>query len=153
MALATSNYVLITMMICLYFILAIIDTGFGRYMARMHAKEYGLPVREIVLSKKTRIGFIAKFIIFSGVISFVFLFDFFLVDVILFYWKEDFPFHYVLTAIFILIFISWEIDSLDEHIYNLTGFTILQKIKGTLIKGKSQIISILKAKNEIKDEF
>lgn len=151
--LSASNLVAVTFLTAMYFFLMIIDTGIGRYCARVKARKEGRIIREEVQSKKTRLGFISKFSIFVFVIGFVFLIDHFIFDLLLFYWKNDFPFHYTLTAIFLLIFISWEVDSIDEHVYSLTGVTIIKNIKNTLSVFKKTALKILSINQEVKEKL
>ncbi len=150
--LATANLTTIAVLSILYIFFVLLDTGLGRLCARKKAKKKGKRhPRLVVTSKKTRLGLLSKILIFFVVMSFVFAIDHLVIDTLLFYWKNNFPFHYIGTAVFVLIFISWEIDSIDEHVYYLTGFTIIEKIKTSLKKGKELFFKILLMRKQAKD--
>lgn len=150
--LACANLTMVTVLLLIWIFFVTIDTGLGRLNARRDARKNGKEERLAVTSKKTRLGVSAKLLLFFTIMIPVVLADYFFVDVLFFYFKNDLPFHYLLTSFMLLIFISWEVDSVDEHFYRLTGFTVIKKIKETFEKGKNMILGLLKAKNEIKDE-
>lgn len=132
-----------------YLILVGLDTILGRFAAAKKAKKDGNDARLAVKSKITRLGFTTKILVVMILGIFAYILDYFLFDKLLFAWKPDFPAHFPATTGLILIFTAIEIDSLDEHLYHLTGQTILKNLRNMLNKIRKMVLGFVSFKNEI----
>lgn len=127
-----------------------LDTFFGRWAARKYAKKNNLEVRKHLTSSKTFEGILRKMAVYGMVMFSIFLIDDAMLNVLMGYFFPNFPFHYVISNVAGLFIIFHEADSIDEKVYNATGFKIREIFMNGVKRLKRFVSEVVKFKNDLK---
>ncbi len=128
------------------------DTLAGRWCARVLAKKQNKDVRREVTSKKTRIGFSAKTIIYLAIVLGFYTTDYYMIDKLIYWFIPKFPIPYIATKLLAFILVLIEADSIDEKIYKAKGVRVRKLISSKLRGLRSFIGKIITFKNSINDK-
>jgi hypothetical protein len=133
-------------------IAVITDTLAGRWCASVLAKKESKDVRLEVTSKKTRIGFTAKTLIYMTIILGFFTIDFYMIDKLVYWVMPSFPIQYIATKLLAFIFVLIEADSIDEKLYKAKGIRLRELISSKLKGLRSFVGKVITFKNSINDK-
>lgn len=116
--------------------MTVVDTFYGRWAAKQIAIREDKNPRDEVTSKKTRVGFISKILSYEIGIILAFLVDKWILNFIV---MSFFPIEYLVTKL-IGLFIIWiEFTSIDEKIYRVKGYKMMDKFSEFVKKIKKTI--------------
>jgi len=111
----------------------IFDTYMGRKAAAKVAIKQGLSPREVVTSRKTRVGLFTKFLMYNLVLLSIYLIDLHVLgDVI----NQYSPYPFTITRLGVVVLCWVEYDSIDEKYYRIHGITLTSIIKDKINKVK-----------------
>lgn len=135
----------ISQIILLIGIMILIDTFYGRWAAKQIAIKEGKDPRNEVTSKKTRVGFISKFLTYEISIILAFIIDKWAINSIV---MSFFPIEFLATKL-IGLFIIWiEFTSIDEKIYRVKGYKVFDKFVEFVKKIKNSISCLVDFKRK-----
>ena len=128
-------------------ILIMADTFVGRWRAKKTAILKGENYREVVTSRKTRLGFVSKTIGYNFVIITTFLLDDYMINEVV---VKHIPFEFLATKICGLFLLKIEWDSINESVRMVRGWDYNDKIHDFFKWLKKCILFLLKFKNDVK---
>ena len=126
-----------------------LDTWMGRWAARHKAIKNGWVVREYVSSKKTRLGFSVKVLVYNLIILSVYGLDKFMMNDLFNYFVNDFPVQFVVSKSVGVVLFLMEVDSMDEKYYNVKGVSLKGKMIDKIKSLKDVAFKLVGFKKEI----
>lgn len=126
-----------------------LDTLAGRWAAKHVALKEKKVVREVVTSRKTREGFVAKVIQYLLCIILTFMLDSLLLHDLVSYFLPSLNVQYFSTKFLAFILVMIEFDSFDEKWYRVKGKSLKDVVVVKLKKVKETIFQLTKIKREL----
>ena len=122
------------------------DTYMGRKAAKVVALRNNLKPREVVTSRKTRVGLFKKLFTYNMVLLSIYMIDLYILgDVV----SNYSPFPLTITRLGVVVLCWVEYDSIDEKYYRIHKVTLTSIIKEKIDKIKEFIKSITIFKNDL----
>ena len=120
----------------------LLDTCVGIWAARVVAAREGLVVREVVTSKKARIGFISKSLTYLGLLLMAFFIDKMLLHDLAQYFFSGLNVSFFATKFLAFLFVVFEFDSFDEKYYRVKGVSIKTLLTNRIRGIKRGVMSV-----------
>ena len=128
-------------------VLIMSDTFVGRWRAKRIAILRGKDYKQVVTSRKTRLGFVSKTIGYNVVILTTFILDkYMLNEVVINY----IPFEFLATKVCGIFLMKIEWDSINESVRMVRGWDYNDKIHEFFKWLKRCILFVIKFKNDVK---
>lgn len=126
-----------------------IDTLAGRWAAKHTALKENKVIREVVTSRKTREGFVAKVIQYILCIILTFMLDSLILHDLVSYFLPSLNIQYFSTKFLAFILVMIEFDSFDEKWYRVKNKSLKEVVVVKLKKVKETIFQLTKIKREL----